>query len=467
MKPTRLAEIRRAVGGFDPSSSTADVQISAISSDTRTLRHGALFIALRGDNFDGHDFLAKAADAGAAAAIVDRPPRDAPPGLRLLQVPDARAAMGKLARHMRHLFGGKVIAVAGSNGKTGTKNLIHSVLRKTLRGSISPKSFNNDIGVPLAIFPADPTDDYLVLELGTNHQGEIRTLANIAMPDIAVITNCSAEHLEGLGSLDGVRNENASIAESLKPKGTLIVNGDDPALLRALANFDGRRIRFGCAASNEIRASKIRCEWSGTHFTVDPGGVPTFVPLLGGHTAVNALAAITVARIMGLSDEQIVDSLATATGPEMRLQLVDAEGVRIINDAYNANPASMKAAIQTLAALPATGRRIAVLGDMRELGEASAASHGEIGRFFAEKYPADLLFCIGADSRAIAAEAVKLGYAVAKIEHFADAAAAAGAIAARVSLGDVVLLKASRAIGLEAAARAIVAARSKPLAAAS
>ncbi len=163
---------------------------------------GSLFVALHGENFDGHDFLAQAAAGGAAAAMIDRDSLTAPPGLRLLRVANTRAAMGRLARHVRQLMRGKIIAVAGSNGKTGTKHLIHGVLREDLRGSMSPRSFNNDIGVPLTIFPADPMQDYLILELGTNHPGEIRALADIALPDIAVVTNCSAEHLEGLGDLE-------------------------------------------------------------------------------------------------------------------------------------------------------------------------------------------------------------------------------------------------------------------------
>src|ERR1700722_1972917 len=169
---------------------------------------GSLFIALRGENFDGHEFLAQAAAGGAVAALIDRQSRNSPANLPLLRVADARLAMGLLARHVRQQMRGKVIAVAGSNGKTGVKHLIHSVLREDLRGSISPKSFNNDIGVPLTIFPADSQADYLVLEMGTNHAGEIQVLTNIALPDIGVITNCSAEHLEGLGDLDGVLREN-------------------------------------------------------------------------------------------------------------------------------------------------------------------------------------------------------------------------------------------------------------------
>ena len=357
MKPLSLAEIRRVTDAAELPAGAGDLEIAGVSTDTRQISPRSLFIAIRGEKFDGHDFLDRAAAAGAISAMVDRDIVKSPAGIQLVRVADTRLAMGRLARHLRRQLRGKVIAVAGSNGKTGTKHLVDSVLRDNLHGSISPKSFNNDIGVPLAIFPADPNQDYLVLELGTNHPGEIRTLTQIASPDIAVITNCSAEHLEGLGDLEGVTRENAGIIEGLNPDGTLIVNGDDPELLQAVASFRGDCITFGFSPGNEIWASKLKSDWNGVHFTIEPAGIEAFVPLLGKHTAANALAAIAVGRVMGLSDRQIVRGLASATGPDMRLQRMEAGGVRILNDAYNANPASMKAAIETLASLPAGAAR--------------------------------------------------------------------------------------------------------------
>lgn len=466
MKPLSLAEICRVSDAANLPTGASDCEITAISTDTRRIAPRSLFIAIRGDKFDGHDFLNQARAAGAIAAMVDHPILPSPAGIDLIRVADTRQAMGRLARHIRRQLHGKVIAVAGSNGKTGTKHLIDSVLRDTLHGSISPKSFNNDIGVPLAIFPADPEQDYLVLELGTNHPGEIAALTRIALPDIAVITNCTAEHLEGLGNLDGVRRENAAIIADLNPRGTLIVNGDDPDLLQAVAGFRGDCITFGFKPGNEIWASKLKCDWTGTHFTIEPDGLEAFIPLLGRHTAANALAAVAVARTLGVSDKQIIRGLASATGPEMRLQRIEADGIRILNDAYNANPASMKAAIETLASLPAAGRKIAILGDMRELGDSSVQCHRDIGRFVAEKCSPDMLICIGPASQTILSEALKFGLASNRAVHFSDAASAA-AIASRLAPGDLVLLKASRAIGLETIAKSILAAGARPLAAAS
>src|SRR6185503_13562141 len=197
MKPLTLQQIRQTVGGNALTAIPADVPlISAVCTDTRRMEKSSLFIALRGEKFDGNDFIPQAAAGGAIAALVDHPPATILPNVHLIQVPDTRKAMGKLASRARQDLIGKVVAVAGSNGKTSTKHLIDSALCGKLRGSISPKSFNNDIGVPLTIFPASPLDDYLVLEMGTNHPGELVVLAKMARPDIAVITNCGAEHLE-------------------------------------------------------------------------------------------------------------------------------------------------------------------------------------------------------------------------------------------------------------------------------
>jgi UDP-N-acetylmuramoyl-tripeptide--D-alanyl-D-alanine ligase len=466
MKPMSLAEIRRVTDAADLPAGAGDLEIGGVSTDSKQISPNALFIALRGERFDGHNFVGQAATNGATAAIVDRPAAESTAGMQLLRVADTRLAMGRLARHVRRQLHGKVIAVAGSNGKTGTKHLIDSALRDSLHGSISPKSFNNDIGVPLAIFPADPEQDYLVLELGTNHPGEIRTLTQIALPDIAVITNCSAEHLEGLGDVEGVRSENASIVEGLNPNGPLIVNGDDPELLQAVAGFRGDCVTFGFLPGNEIWASRMKCDWNGVHFTIEPAGIEAFVPLLGKHTAVNALAAIAIGRVMGLPDRQIVRGLASTSGPDMRLQRMEAEGVKILNDAYNANPASMKAAIETLASLPAAARKIAVLGEMRELGPASVQCHREVGRFVAEKCSPDMLICVGPEAMAIASEAVKFGMPAHRVAHFTDVVSA-HAMASRFMPGDLILLKASRAIGLESMVRAIVSSRPHPLAAAS
>lgn len=456
MKPLTLQQIRQAVGGkpVSPIPATAP-PVSAVCTDTRSMVPGSLFIAIRGDRHNAHEFLPHAAAGGAVAALIETIPAQTLPNVHLIKVENTRIAMGKLATYVRKHMRAKVIAVAGSNGKTSTKYLIDSALSAKLRGSMSPRSFNNDIGVPLTIFPADPMQDYLVLEMGTNHPGEIKILAEMALPDIAVITNCGAEHLEFLGDLMGVRRENASIIAGLSARSLLVVNGDDPELLSAVAPHKGKRVTFGFGTSNDLFANDVRCDESGTRFLLNNSKREVFVPMLGRHTALNALAAIGVARRMGLSEAQIIEALAEARGPEMRLQIQQHGGITLLNDAYNANPNSMRAALETVAALQPRGRRIAVLGDMRELGKSSERYHREIGEF-AAKCGLELLACVGKQATFFAEAAERAGMPVGAIARLKDSGAAAVQVPKWLRDGDLVLLKASRGIHLETVAQAIV-----------
>jgi len=447
MKPLPLATIRQLVSGKPLSTLPPHVEIKSVSTDTRLLEPGALFVAIKAER-DGTTFLPDAAARGAVAALVEDEPAIKLPNVHLIKVPSTRAALAKLATHVRKQISAHVIAVGGSNGKTGTKNLIDSALRRHKRGSISPKSFNNDIGVPLAIFPADPHQDYLVLEIGTNHHGEIRPLTLMARPDIAVITNCSAEHLEGLGDLMGVRREEASIIEGLDEKtGLLVVNGDDQALLDAVAHYKGKKITFGFNAKNDLFATDVVCDTNGVKFKLN-GRRAVFIPLLGRHTAANAMAAIAVARRVGLAEDLIIESLSHAIGPDMRLQIQHLGQITLLNDAYNANPASMQSALKTLLELPATGRRVAILGDMRELGDSSDRLHQEMGQFVAA-CDLDLVICVGEKSALILHEAVAGGFSKTKTIHFPDTPTAAANISHNIHSGDLVLLKGSRYMGLE------------------
>ncbi len=483
MNPITLADARNATGGTTGAASGLSIRF--VRTDSRAVQPGDLFVALRGERFDAHDFLADVAAKGAAAAVVERDVPDAP--LPVIRVEDCRVALGQLARLVRHSFGGKVIAVAGSNGKTGTKRLIDAALRGRLTGTISPASFNNDIGVPLSIFPAGPADDYLVLEMGTNHPGEIAPLSMIGEPDIAVITNCGPEHLEGLIDLAGVRRENAQITAGLRAGGLLIVNGDDPALLDAVSGWTGRRVTFGLGVGFDYRAVDVRAGAAGVRFRVEFGSseppprlaaplaghgvgetrpasgaaqrrgsaegetaaesMEVFVPLVGEHHAVNALAAVAVGRELGLINADLAAGLGTATGAGRRSELRQIGPITLLDDCYNANPASMAAALRTLAALPTGGRRVAVLGEMRELGEGAAGFHREVGRQAAF---VDELVCVGEMARHIAA-----GSGLAAVRVVPDARGAAEEVIPLLRAGDLVLLKGSRGVGLEVVAAAV------------
>jgi len=455
MKPLSVQEIRQAVGGRLLTSQPTGLPVLCVCSDTRQMERSSLFIAIKGDNHDGHQHLPAAAAGGAVAALVSDIPDNAPPNITLIQVADTRAAMGKLATYVRQQMSSKVIGVAGSNGKTSTKHLIHAALSGKFNGSISPKSFNNDIGVPLTIFPADPNQDYLVLEMGTNHHGEIMKLTTMAEPDIAVITNVGAEHLEFLGDLMGVRRENATVVAGLNPKGLLVVNGDDAELLDAVSTYPGKRVTFGFKETNDLWPADIHCSEQGIRYRLNGSRQEVFVPMLGRHTACNSLAAIAVARRMGVSDKLIYESLAEATGPEWRLQLQHVGKICVLNDAYNANPNSMRAALETVRDLQVKGRRLAILGDMKELGEAADRYHREIGAFAATcKF--DSLYCVGPKSALIADAAEAAGMDKRKVVHFTSAADCAQIAPRWLRRGDMVLLKASRGVRLETVAAAIV-----------
>jgi UDP-N-acetylmuramoyl-tripeptide--D-alanyl-D-alanine ligase len=459
MKEMTLQQVRHAVAGtaLTPPPEKPPL-ISAVGTDTRDMPRGSLFVALRGPNFDGHDFLAQAAAAGAIAAMVEHPPAKPVPGLSLIGVKDTLAAMGRLANAARKQLRGKVIAVAGSNGKTGTKHLIAAAIGNKLRGSVSPKSYNNAIGVPLTIFAADAGSDYVVIETGTNHPGEIRQLTKIAQSDIAVITNCGAEHLEGLGDLAGVRRENATLTEGLSPGGWLLVFGDDPDLTTALGAYRGRRLTFGLERSNDLFAVDVSCARDGVRFRLNDSRREVFVPLLGRHNALNALAAIGVARLLKVDENAIIANLAQAKGPPMRLQLTQHGDLTLLNDAYNANPDSTRAALATLAELRATTRRVAVLGDMLELGATSTRYHEEMGQLtaqLAEQRRIDTLVCIGTFADIVGDAAVAAGMAKSAVLRYSDASAAAQNLNQWLAPGDLVLLKASRGVRLEIIAQAI------------
>jgi UDP-N-acetylmuramoyl-tripeptide--D-alanyl-D-alanine ligase len=455
MHPITIEQLQQAISGKPLHVGPPSQPIETVCTDTRTMQPRSAFIALRGENYDAHDHLAKAVAGGAVALVVERLPDAAaiPDSVAVLQVANTYKALGDLAKFVRLQMRSKVIAVAGSNGKTGTKLLIHAALRNKLRGTHSPKSFNNNVGVPLTIFPADPTADYLVLELGTNHHGEIAPLTDMSQPDIAAITNAGAEHLEGLGDLAGVCKENATIIQGLKPDGLLIVNGDDADLVAACGGFTGERVTFGFGKHNDLFADDVRCDETGVRFKLN-GCDEVFIPLLGRHTASNALAAIAAGRKLGLTDAEIFQGLRDATGPDMRLQLNHIGDVHLLNDAYNANPSSMRAALETLTTLKSGKRKVAVLGEMRELGTTSPQHHREIGVLAAGSNLA-WLACVGKEAKAMADGAIAAGMPAAKVMHFDTTEAAKEKIPQMVAAGDLILVKASRGIGLEKVAKAI------------
>ncbi len=423
-----------------------------VCTDSRAAQPGDVFFALKGERFDGHAYLAEVARKGALSLIVGPAalPADLPPGITVIRVDEPRRALGRLAARYRQDFDLPVVCVGGSNGKTTTKDLIGAVLGQLGPVVASEDSFNNDIGVPLTLLRLDRSHRAAVLEAGTNHPGELTPLVAMISPRIGVITSLGREHLEYFGDLAGVAREEGALAESLPADGLLVLCGDSEFADEIARRTPARVLRFGFGDPNDWRVTAVRLDVTGTTFTVT-GAPPAIageyrVNLLGRHQAANALAAIAVGAELGLDRAAIQLGLTACHAAKMRLQLWDAHGVRVLDDAYNANTDSVLAALQTLMELPWPGRRIAVLGDMAELGAQSTLAHAEVGRAAAELGVGQLI-AVGAMASVMGNAARAAG--LLRVFEFTDVDAAAQAIGRFFKPGDLVLLKASRATRLE------------------
>ncbi len=426
---------------------TDDHDLNGLSTDTRALVRGQVFCAIRGERFDGHDYCQKAAEDGAGLLLVDR--ADAADGIdvgAVLLVDDTVHALGRAAAAYRQTLAGCVVAITGSVGKTTTKHLIDSVLSQSMRGTSSPKSFNNEIGVPLTLLSAKPDDQYILCEVGTNAPGEIQTLGKIIEPDIAVITHVGAAHLAGLGTVADVLKEKASLMPCLREDGLAVINADVPGLV-ALAPT--RRITYGTDAKADLRLSDCRTHADGCRFQIN-GQTWFELGLMGRHNAHNALAAVAIAGHLGLEASAIAQGLRQAKAPNMRLatrQVGGDHGLTLINDAYNANPISMAASLEVLSNRPAPGRRIAILGDMGELGSDTARWHAHVGDT-AGRQNIDHLIFIGTASKA-GAEAARRAEHPSVQWHEKWSEAVGSKLADFAQPGDTVLIKASRSAALE------------------
>jgi UDP-N-acetylmuramoyl-tripeptide--D-alanyl-D-alanine ligase len=456
-------ELAAATGGrwLDP----PPAGVAGVSTDTRTIAAGSLFVALRGERFDGHAFLAEAARAGAAAALVsdaaagtgapgDGAARAA--GLPRLLAADTLAALGAVARHHRRRFDLPMVAVTGSNGKTTTREMVAAIL--ATRGPVlkTEGNLNNEVGVPLTLLRLSSEHRAAVVELGMNHPGEIARLCAIALPQVGVVTNAAAAHLEGLGSVDGVADAKAELYQGLPPGGVAVANADDARMLKR-AQASGRRL-LTFAAGRQRRGDVVvlevlREDAAGLRFLLGVGNreLEVALPLVGAHNAANAAAAACAAIALGCDDREIVRGLAAVTpvGRRLRLERLPG-GALLVDDCYNANPLSMGAALRTLASLARAegGRAVAALGDMLELGPEELALHRQVG---AEAAAAGLhrLLCFGPRARELAAGAAGAGLDPARIFHTEDLAALAASARAGLGAGDVLLVKGSRGMRLE------------------
>lgn len=431
-------------------SAAAEVRVRTVCTDSRDLRAGDLFVAVRGDRFDGHDFVGEAIRRGAVAAVVDRGQAHRFPGMPLLVVPQTRMALGRMAARYRGGFRVPVVAVAGSNGKTTTKDVLGTVLAGCFETLRSRESYNNDIGVPRTLFELESRHVAAVVEVGTNHPGELAPLLRLAQPRIGVLTHIGEEHLEHFGSLAGVIEEEGALAEFLPPDGVLVLPGDAPWAEPIVSRARSRVVRIGQGPRSDWRLLGVETDPEGSSFSVRaprPELTGDYrVNLLGRHQVTNAMLALAVAAEFGLGPEELRRGLAGCRPPRWRMNRWQHEGVEVIEDCYNANLDSALAALETLKAFPCSGRRVAVIGGMAELGIHTARAHAAVGRRAAE-LGLNRLIGIGEAAAVTVEAACEAGLSHALAVDSLETALAA--LRAYVRPGDCLLIKGSRAARLE------------------
>jgi len=424
-----------------------NVEVTGVTIDSRKAGPGSLFVALKGEKADGHDYAAAAEKAGAVAVLVERPVDVAIPQLVVENVHDA---FGALAAGYRRSMGARVVGVTGSVGKTSTKEMIATILESTYRTAKSQGNHNNDLGLPMSVMDMAPDTQMAVLEMGMNHFGEMAYLTSIAAPDIAVITNIGTVHIEFLGSREGILEAKMEIMQGLSRDGVAVFNGDEQLLWNLKETAGHKKYYYGIEnPACDVIAEEIRQMDGGMSFLVKGLGhrFEVFIPVEGIHTVYNALAAITVGLLSGIKAEKIQYQLSNFHNTGMRQSITEENGVTIINDCYNASPESMEAALNVLGDRHAEGRRIAVLGDMLELGARSMSEHYRIGRLAVPK--ADLIYVYGTYSDRIVTGAITGGKSPRDCVHFASHETMAQKLAAIVRPGDVLLFKGSRGMRME------------------
>lgn len=425
-------------------------QATGYSIDTRTLEPGDLFFALRGERSDGHEWAGRALGAGAAAAVVRRDWSGDVDPARLLRVDDPAEALRTAGREARKHWGRTVVAITGSNGKTTTKDVLAALLASARPVSKTVGNLNNELGVPLTLLRIDDEAEAAVVEMGMNHAGEIRRLARLAIPDVGVVTNVSAAHIGHFDSIEGVAAAKRELIEELSSEATAVLNADDFRVRTFAEKHDGPSVTFGESETADYRVEEIESTATGSAFRLAAKGgkaVPFETKLPGRHNVLNIAAAVAAAAVLGMSAESLRGAVAGLESPAMRGQVYERAGVRVIDDCYNANPASMTAALRLLEGEQGR-RRIAVLGEMRELGAGSRSLHRETGRSAAF---ADRLLAVGGDARELLSGAVGAGLDPKAAEFFETAEAAGDRLRELLASGDAVLFKGSRGVGLERA----------------
>ena len=442
MEKLKLSEIAECLGTSAP----IDCDISVISTDTRTLPKGCLFLALKGERFDGHEYIKKAIEEGAAAAVSEKPIDGCP----CLVVNSTRQALLDIAKYYRSKFKPILIGVTGSVGKTTTKEMTALVLSEKYKTLKTGGNLNNEIGMPKTLFELDDSYEAAVIEMGMNHFGEMHRLATTSQPTFAMITNIGFSHVENLGSQEGILKAKSEIFDGMSGDAPLLTNGDDKLLAPLKEKLSRPVYLYGIENENcDFRAVDIRETNDSTSFSVKykDGSQHIDMPCVGVHNVMNACAAFAVGVLNGVSPEQAAAAIAKYQPEGMRQRIEERDGKTLIIDCYNASPDSMKASLSVLAGMKVSGRKIAVLGDMLELGEASEKLHRLVGEYVGE-YKPDMLYCYGEEAMFISAEAQKQGIASAAF-HKDGKDMLCDELKEQIKDGDCILFKASRGMKLE------------------
>ncbi len=442
MEKLKLSEIAECLGTKAPK----ECDITVISTDTRTLPEGCLFIALRGDRFDGHEYIKKAIEAGAAAAVSEKPIEGCP----CLVVKSTRQALLDIAGYYRSKFGPVLVGITGSVGKTTTKEMTALVLAEKYKTLKTDGNLNNEIGMPKTLFQLDSSYEAAVIEMGMNHFGEMHRLALTSKPTFAMITNIGFSHVENLGSQEGILKAKSEIFHGMKEDAPLLTNGDDRLLAPLKEKLSRPVYLYGIENEKcDFRAVDIKETNGSCTFTVLFNGESQLIemPCVGVHNVMNACAAFGAGVLNGVSPQQAAAAIARYQPEGMRQRIEERDGKTLIIDCYNASPDSMKAALSVLSGMKTEGRRIAVLGDMLELGEASEKLHRMVGEYVSE-YKPDSLYCYGDEAMFISAEASKHGIPSAAF-HKDEKDMLCRKLKEQIKDGDCILFKASRGMKLE------------------
>jgi len=441
-----LADVAAAAGAR----AEGAAELSGVAVDSRQVRPGDLFVAIRGARVDGHDYAREAMARGAKALLGERRPATLPAEFPAVLAPQPEAVLLRLGAAAKKAAGFRLAAITGSAGKTTTKDFTAAILARRFRVEKTPGSQNSQIGFPMSVMNLPRRPDWMVGEMGMSEPGNLATLSRAFQPTVAAILLVAAAHLQYFASVDAIADAKAEILEGLEPGGTFVANADDPRVAAIAARHRGRVVRFGRGAGADVTARDVASEGAGSRFVLatPEGEASVRLPLPGPHQVSNFLAAAAIGFAVGVPPSECAAASETLTPAAHRGELKrHASGAVLYDDAYNANPASMRAALDTLAGLPAR-RRIAVLGDMLELGPDEERLHREVGAAAAR---VDLLVAVGPRARFLAEAAVAAGLAPGAVRFVGSAEEAAAALAGILASGDAVLFKASRAIGLDRA----------------